>query len=291
VVVRQDNPIFVVGTQRSGTTLLCQMLSAHPNIFVKNEIPNACATFAPGASAAEVVRQISDSIRVSPAGRPLEEFLAINGKTRWGLKDPGLTYCLPRAFECFPAAKAVVIIRDGRAVASSYLRTGWGVATNAYTAALRWVDEVTLQTRFANSRPDACHQMRYEDLLARPEEQLQRMCAFLGEDFSPSMLRYHQAPAYIRRNDMNDSAFGAIDEKLADRWKNELKPGQVRVFEAVAGARLRENGYPLSGPPTRVAPVSSLYYQAHQAILGPIFLQRKLRESRRRSGRAEQDTT
>src|SRR5215510_14853722 len=96
--------IFVVGTQRSGTTLLCRMLSAHPNIFVKNEIPNPCAMFAWGASAADVVRQISDSVRESLAGRPLEELLTVEGKTRWGLKDPGLTYCLPKVFECFPAA-------------------------------------------------------------------------------------------------------------------------------------------------------------------------------------------
>ena len=223
--------------------------------------------------------------------RPLEEFLAVEGKTRWGLKDPRLTYCLPRVLECFPAAKAVVIIRDGRAVASSYLRTGWGVATNVYTAAIRWVNEVGLQIRFATSRPDACHQLRYEDLISRPEEQLQRMCAFLGEDFSPAMLRYHQAPAYIARNDLNDGTFGAIDQKLVDRWENELTAGQVRVFEAVAGTKLSENGYHLTGPVTRVPPVSSLYYRAHQAILGPVYLRRKLRASRHRSGRDQQDTT
>jgi hypothetical protein len=266
------------------------MLSAHPNIFVKNEILNPCTTFTPGASPTDVVRQISDSVRDSPAGLPLEEFLAVEGKTRWGLKDPGLTYCLPSVFECFPAAKAVVIIRDGRAVASSYLRTGWGVATNAYTAAIRWVNEVDLQIRFATSRPDACHQLRYEDLISRPEEHLQRICAFLGEDFSPAMLRYHQAPAYIARNDLSEGTFGAIDQKLADRWKNELTAGQVRVFEAVAGTKLTENGYRLTGPVTRVPTVSSLYYRAHQAILGPIHLRRKLRESRRRSGREKLDT-
>jgi hypothetical protein len=270
--MRQHDPIFVVGTQRSGTTLLCRMLSAHPNIFVKNEIVNPCAIFGPGATAAEVVRQISDSVRDSPAGRPLEEFLAVEGKTRWGLKDPGLTYCLPGVLECFPSAKMVVIIRDGRAVASSYLRTGWGVATNAYTAAIRWVNEVSLQIRFATSRPDACHLLRYEDLISRPEEHLQRTCAFLGEEFSPAMLRYHQAPAYIARNDLNDGTFEAIDPKLVDRWKNELTTGQVRVFEAVAGTKLSENGYQLTGPLTRVSPVSSLFYRAHQVILAPIYL-------------------
>jgi hypothetical protein len=290
-VLRQHNPIFVVGTQRSGTTLLCRMLSAHPNIFVKNEMSDLFAAFAPGASAADVVRRVSESVRETPAALPLEELLAVEGKTRWGLKDPRLTYCLPRVLECFPAAKVVVIIRDGRAVASSYLRTGWGVATNAYTAAVRWVNEVGIQVRFAASRPDACHQLRYEDLISRPQEHLRRMCDFLGEDFSPAMLRYHQAPAYIARNDLNDGTFGAIDQKLVDRWKNELTAGQVRVFEAVAGTQLCENGYRLSGPPTRVAPVSSLYYRAHQAILGRIYLHRKLRESRRRSGRDQPDAT
>jgi len=31
-------PIFIMGTQRAGTTLLTRIMSAHPQMFVQNEL-------------------------------------------------------------------------------------------------------------------------------------------------------------------------------------------------------------------------------------------------------------
>ena len=34
-----SNPVFVLGCQRSGTTLLCAILNRHPALYVVNELP------------------------------------------------------------------------------------------------------------------------------------------------------------------------------------------------------------------------------------------------------------
>jgi hypothetical protein len=49
--------------------------------------------------------------------------------------------------------------------------------------------------RRAGSRlgPNRYLEVRLEEVLASPEAQLRRMCAFIGEDFAPSMLQSHKA--------------------------------------------------------------------------------------------------
>ena len=37
--------------------------------------------------------------------------------------------------------------------------------------------------------------VQYEDLVTHPEETLKSVCAFLGEDFEPRMLKYYERPA------------------------------------------------------------------------------------------------
>src|SRR5262245_1875577 len=122
-----ESPIFIVGTQRSGTTLLCRMLTAHPSIFIKNEISDALETFSETSSKEKVLARINADLERT-YGSQLEGFLQSAHKTRWGLKEPLLTYRLDSLARNFPDAKLIVIIRDGRAVANSYIKSQWGVA-------------------------------------------------------------------------------------------------------------------------------------------------------------------
>ena len=80
------SPLFLIGTQRSGTTLLTKMLSAHKDIYVKNEVP-VLKVFTPGASRKDIERAIDGFIKEG-TGKSIEALLQSENKSVWGLKDP-----------------------------------------------------------------------------------------------------------------------------------------------------------------------------------------------------------
>jgi hypothetical protein len=149
------NPyVFVLGCQRSGTSLLRQMLDAHPNLAVTSDtefIPRMLARDAPADVKLDsdlVERAIAYRTRSGRAGfdnlglpddtaRRLgekantyaefvcllfDEVAASHGKAMAGDKTPDYCRYVPLLHDLFPWARFVDIVRDGRDVALSMLR-------------------------------------------------------------------------------------------------------------------------------------------------------------------------
>ena len=261
------DPFFVVGTQRSGTTLLGRMLSAHPRFFVINEIGGIQRILAGAKTGTEAYENIDAKFH-SKKQRHIQEVLASQGKVRWSLKDPSLTYCLDDLKRLFPKSKIIFIVRDGRAVANSYLQVKWGVA-NIYAAGERWKREIELQRQFWETYADVCWHVKYEDLLANPEQELQALSSFLREEYSPSMLSYNkQSDAMIKPRASNENAFRQIDRSMEAKWKKELTEFQVGVFESIAGQQLQDFGYSLVSEGYKIPPLLKLWWKGHQKIVG-----------------------
>ena len=134
-------PIFVIGTGRSGTTLLRLMLNAHPRIYLTHEASfNVGSSFIPrGLSGSDwldlYLRSFSfawlkldpeEVRRELPAEFPRSElpraFQAVMrckarqfGRPRYGDKTPFHSSHLKRIFRDFPDARVVHIVRDPRA--------------------------------------------------------------------------------------------------------------------------------------------------------------------------------
>ena len=268
--------IFIIGTQRSGTTLLCRMLTAHPSIFIKNELPNLCRTFSRNRSKQEIINDINIEIQ-NTYYENLESFLKKIDKKVWGLKDPRLTYCLDDLANHFPDAKILFIIRDGRAVANSYIKSKWGSATNTYYGALRWKGEVELHRAFMKKNLERCHVVRYEDLIRNTEKELIEICSFIGQPYSENMKNYSEQPSYIKRNELNKHVFHGIDESIMSKWQNELTPYQISVFEAVAGETLLQNQYDLVGEEIAISAVMKMWFSLQQKMLGNVQLYYQLK--------------
>jgi hypothetical protein len=88
----------------------------------------------------------------------------------------------------YPDSQFIHVIRDGRDSASSQAR----IDRSLVQGALLW------RTGIRNGRrvgpllgPERYLEVRLEELLSSPEEQMRRMCAFLGEDFEQSLLHFH----------------------------------------------------------------------------------------------------
>ncbi len=247
----QQEPFFLVGSERSGTTLLRLMLAHHHQIECAPEFEFLVEALPPEAG--------------WPALEPYWDWLAVNRiflphglAIDRGLDYPRLAqsfvaqYCarsgkpihgatchkhFDRLLRIWPRARFVHIVRDGRDVARSCIGMGW--AGNVWHGAERWIEAETLWERLA-PRVEAARriELRYEDLVREPERELARLCAFLGTQYDAGMLDYSR-----------DSSYERPDPKLIAQWKKKLAPAELALLEARIGPLLRQRGYEESGVP------------------------------------------
>ena len=214
-----STPIFVVGFQRSGTTLLQSMLGAHPAIAAPPETYfvlriAALRDYYGDLSDDDNLRRVlhdtihpplpllaglgldEDRLFEIARTRPrdyttvldvmMEEIARRWGRRRWSDKSPGQPAHAVLAL--FPHAQVVHIVRDPRDVIASSLETPW-TSGSARQIARQW-RHFTLACLRAGleSGPRRYLMVRYEDLTREPEVVLRRICHFLDETFHPDML-------------------------------------------------------------------------------------------------------
>ena len=178
------------------------------------------------------------------------------GKARWAEKTPRNIGRIGEIFRCFPAARFVHVLRDGRDVACSLGRIR---ATRSSTAsscrlgtwkpiagcARRWVRDIEGSRRWWGD--PRFHTVRYEDLVLNPRPVLERLMAFLGEDWDEAMLAHAAADSPFRdatRFAQNPEALGAVKHcRRIGRWQRDLDARDRRIFKRIAGPLLVELGY------------------------------------------------
>ncbi|MGE3317071.1 MAG: sulfotransferase [Planctomycetaceae bacterium] len=157
---------------------------------------------------------------------------------RWGFAVPGCTEELHLLAELYPDARFLHVVRDGRDVVLSQP----GVASgrfDTFAAAADWANTVERIGSFLESIPPRRGlEIRYEDLLLRPVEMLDRIIAFLGiDDFDGSFL------ASIRHGFQRD----LTREQLAVPCA-AFRRGELKLFERIAGMALYRYGYATKKP-------------------------------------------
>ena len=187
------------------------------------------------------------------------------GKVRWGDKTPYYVMHIPKLFEWFPDAQIVHLIRDGRDVALSLFgrQHDFGVY-NTYFAAEYW--ESYVERGRAVGKTLAPHQyleLRYEDLLAKPEESMKVLCNFLGETYSDTLFDVNP----VENPGKTPLVHQPIKADNANKWHTLMTPAQIRAFESVAGNTLRQLGYELaSTAPPPSLPIKAAY-RLHNRLL------------------------
>jgi Sulfotransferase family len=208
---------FVVGMNRSGTTLLRMMLDAHPQLTIPPEthfVPDLIKLAREGNATPEALLKVIVSQRewgdfgltedellqrfraIEPleAGDAIRAFFELYaeraGKPRWGDKTPRYVTRMRLIEDAVAEAHFVHVIRDGRDVALS-VRDRTVKDYTVERVAQRWKEKVSKARRDA---PLLRHYMelRYEDLVLDPEAALHRICEFTELDYDEEMLRYHQ---------------------------------------------------------------------------------------------------
>ena len=199
---RGSHPIFILCAARSGSTLLRTLLDAHPEIACPPEL-NLCNVFEAirlavtamaageeGGGAVEranvLSREIAESI--------LSYYPKRVGKRRWCDKSLASIERPDLIAEVFPDAQFICLFRDcADTVASIREACEWGygnfgVEPYARTYAhnmvmafcMYWADRASALREFEDRNADRCYRVRYEDLVARPEETLGGLFEFLA---------------------------------------------------------------------------------------------------------------
>jgi hypothetical protein len=153
----------------------------------------------------------------------------------------------------------VHIIRDGRDVCLS--ATSWERKAQHFrrrfrtwdedpttTAALWWSWHVCLG-REAGARltSDFYYEIRYESLVAEPESECRKLCAFLDVAYDSAMLRYHEGRTRHATGLSAKHAWLPPTPGLRD-WRTQMPADALQRFEAVAGDLLEELGYARGAP-------------------------------------------
>jgi hypothetical protein len=246
-------PVFVVGAHRSGTTLLGLMLRGHPQMAFLGEFEYAVDFFEGGAwperetllERLETDRRYrAQGFEILPglAGRALmDSFLSQTRERQGGKSRVGATFHrhFDRVVDLWPEARIVHLLRDGRDVAMSRIGMGW--AGNPWTSCAAWLRMEQSWDRVAPGAAGRSHELRYEDLVTRPEETLRSLCDFLSLDWEPEALL-----SYPER-----SRYGPPDAKLAEQWRRKLSQRELELLEHEIGAMLERRGYPSSGVAAR----------------------------------------
>jgi hypothetical protein len=91
--------------------------------------------------------------------------------------------------------------------------------------------------------------VKYEDLVAYPERELQSIAFFLGIPNSGAMANYHAGKTKHTPGLSAKSAWLPPVKNLRN-WRNDMSAEDIGVFDGIAGDLLRENGYScLDNPP------------------------------------------
>jgi hypothetical protein len=170
---------------------------------------------------------------------------------RWWIDHtPGNTDSFPQLRLLFPDARFIHIVRDGRAIAASFLALDWG-PKDMISAAYSWSKRVAEGLVAEFLCPELVLRVYYEDLVKEPEATLRRICSFLEVDFCAAMVegKGFVVPQYSRPQ--HKLVGQQPDPSRIDEWTRRLSRRQIEVFECCAGARLRQMGYKLLNPRPR----------------------------------------
>lgn len=272
--VKYAGPVFVVGMNGSGTTMLLDCLGRHPELYAfpteTRLIPylmsqvvtygdlDIDANFQRLWDAVRNLTVFRDLNKNAPIPLPQDwrdyprslaavldamfTYFALQaGKARWCEKTPQHVQHLLALAEQFPLAKFIHMVRDGRDCAASFHRR-W--LRRPELTIFRWKKVVTAGRDQGKLLGASRYlQIRYEDLTAMPESSLRRICEFLELPFNAAVLD-------SARPHMQTS--GAASERglkqNSGKWQNYFTASRQKRLERIAGRTLADCGYTTRWP-------------------------------------------
>lgn len=216
-------PYFIIGSGRSGNTLLRKIINNHSKIFIPPE------TYVMGESIklykenknmewTNLVKLIYSQYQFHPefdtfnlkslnslvqnmASLPTEKrslakvFDGFYSKYKevhnikspiWCDKTPLNTLYIFDIIKVFPEAKFIHIMRNPYDVIPSYLNSG--IYTNLKDASMRWRVSIEISQKFAKKYSNLYYEIHYENLVKNTRNEIEKLCEFMKIEFEENML-------------------------------------------------------------------------------------------------------
>jgi len=278
-----SEPVFILGAPRSGTTFLSSLLDStdYGAPFETHFITKYFKKLGDYgdlydlANFSRLVKHILQERAVMQWGLDIniptfyEEFdggvtysklvdklclkaAAKKGLSSWGDKTPHYLKDVEIIYEMFPDSKYIYIVRDGRDVALSLLKKGWG-PNNIFTCAEYWMElnKVNDCLEEIESKGNLLF-IKYEDLLDNVELYINNIYDFLETAIDEEKHRQY-SHRVLKGN--------------YDKWRSMLSDSQIKVFESVAADTLDRFGYEVIHGKGQVHYISKLAYQFHDKVM------------------------
>ncbi len=256
---------IIVGSPRSGTTLLRLMLDSHSKLTIPPETGFLALASSLRGRGDKLRKRFFDAVTTYPKPFPnwpdfeirketfwsalieitpfsvgegsrafYRLYAARSKKPRWGDKTP--LYCreLDAIRRLLPEARFIHIIRDGRDAALSLRKMSFSPGWEIETQAAYWRQNILSARRAGLGRPDYT-EVRFEDLILNPSVVLERICAFAGLSYEDSMLTYYtRAPERLKehkgRFGINGTPVLTRDQRLRQQKRTTEPPDPACVF-------------------------------------------------------------
>ena len=242
-------PVFIIGSPRSGTSVLHWALCEHEMLWGSEEselllpftrnleaVYNQARQFK-GRNWLEA-QQVDMNTFFAHLGKGIDALYASRaGGRHWVEQTPSNTWALPEIYRMLPNSRFLFIHRDGRQVVESMISMWRWRFTKAVKT---WQDANFLALRFERDHPEATLRIAYENLVKHPELELRRIWQFLGLEECRDSTRF-----IIEQNPINASPQHKDQDRLQKlepryrqwSWRRRL------LFRKIAAEQMVSLGY------------------------------------------------
>lgn len=280
-----NDPVFLLSSERSGSNLMRVIMDSHKE-FSAPHSPHLIKTFVPmlprygDLRSIKNLKQLADDMRTVvkiqlrdwpfvPTTEQITRastepsfpglirsiyFLAAEneGKHRSFIKDNGAIPLAPELVTLFPQAKFIYLVRDARDVALSWKKSP-GHPGGVKEAAQMWRHEQSDSLYFLSLvyQTEKALVVRYENLVANPRQEIERICRHVETAFDENMLKFYEGKEAQTSADAAVGWKNLVQPILSDntaKYKKELSRREQRQIESIAGVPLTQLGYALDHP-------------------------------------------
>ena len=277
---QNKRPVFVLGSPRSGTTLLYHMILSAGNFAVYRTESNVFNLLGPRFGDLSVRRNREALMKVwlgsklfTRSGldartiekKVLEEcrntgdFLRIvmqeiankQGVERWADCTPDHLLYLREIRKEMPEALVIHILRDGRDVALSldkqrWIRPfPWDKSKSVLVSGLYWQWIVNRGREYGRTLGADYMEIHFEDLIQNPRPVLAQLGQFIDHDLDYDRIRKVGIGSVSDPNTSFQPESGGQDFNPVERWRKSLSANQLAACENLVGETLVSLGYKL----------------------------------------------